>query len=259
MRIWLFFGLGLVAVLVALFAPPIPQNPEYHHFADIRTFLRIPNFWNVVSNIPFLVVGCYGVWAWRRAQWEHPADQRAWLVVALAGFLIGPGSAYYHWDPNNLTLFWDRLPMTLAFMGVFSAVISERVSMRAGWFLLGPFLALGIASVEYWRRSELAGHGDLRLYALVQFYPMAAIPLMMWLFRSRYSGSERVWWMVIWYVAAKLLEAFDPEIYRFTGHAMSGHALKHAAAAIALWMPLKMLVERTPKSSVPLEGGSCEN
>lgn len=244
MRIWLLFALAAVAVIGAWLAPRIGQDPAYHAFADQRTIAQIPHFWNVISNAPFLLVGAFGLRAWRRARWQHHQDRWPWLVVALSGFLIGIGSGYYHANPNNQTLFWDRLPMTLGFMGVFSAVIAERVHARAGWLLLGPFLLWGIVSVEWWRRSELAGVGDLRMYALVQFYPMLAIPLILWLFPPRYTASHRIWQMILWYVAAKILEALDLPIHRALGVQMSGHALKHVAAAMALWSPLRMLAER---------------
>lgn len=243
-RLVILIGLAVAAVIAALLAPRVPQDPAYHNFIDQRLLLGVPNFWNVVSNVPFFFVGVYGLWAWPRAKWEQVDDRRAWAVVVAAAFLIGAGSGYYHWSPDNLTLFWDRLPMTIGFMGVFSAVIAERVHQRVGYFLLGPFLVLGILSVEVWRQGELAGVGDLRFYALVQFYPMLAIPLMLWLYRSRYTHSAEIWRMVIWYVAAKLLEMFDREIWAITGSQMSGHALKHVAAAIALWMPLRMIAHR---------------
>src|SRR5262245_52908439 len=127
MKIWFLYILALGAVVGAYLAPRIGQDPSYHQFADRRTMLGIPHFWNVISNVPFLFVGAYGAAVWRRSKWQYHHDRWAWLVVAYSGFLIGPGSAYYHYDPNNQTLFWDRLPMTLGFMGVFSAVIAERV------------------------------------------------------------------------------------------------------------------------------------
>lgn len=246
MRHWILLGIALLAVIGAALAPRIGQDPAYHLFADQRTLAAIPHFWNVVSNLPFFFVGWYGLRVWRTARWEHHHDRWPWLVVALSGFLIGAGSGYYHWNPNNLTLFWDRLPMTLGFMGVFSAVIAERVNARLGWALLGPFLLWGIASVEIWRRTEAAGAGDLRMYALVQFYPMLAIPLALWLYSPRYTESHRIWQMIVWYMAAKILEAADRPIYLALGDQMSGHALKHLAAAMALWAPLKMIAERVP-------------
>ena len=238
-------ALALAAVAaVVMLVPRIPQDPAYHSFSDTRTIAGVPNFWNVVSNAPFLLVGAYGVWAWLRARWIDKRDRWPWAVLVGASFLIGIGSGYYHWTPDTRTLFWDRLPMTLGFMGVFSAVINERVHRPGGLFLLGPFLALGVLSVEVWRQGELTGVGDLRFYALVQFYPMLAIPLMLLLFPARYTESRGLWWMVGWYGVAKALELADEVIWGATGGWMGGHAVKHVAAAVAVWVVFRMLGQR---------------
>lgn len=108
--------LFLVSLMAVSFAglsllPPIPQDPHYHEFADQRTLLTIPNFWNVVSNLPFVLVGGAGLRKFR----HDPIPAMLFLGILLTGF----GSAYYHWYPNDDTLFWDRLPMTLVFMAIF--------------------------------------------------------------------------------------------------------------------------------------------
>ena len=239
--------LPAVAALVLLSTiPPIAQDPGYHQFADQRTLLGIPNFWNVVSNAPFLLVGVYGLRSIGRSRWDLPLDRYAWLVVAVASVLIGFGSGYYHLAPSNGSLFWDRLPMTLAFMGIFSAVIGEYIHARSGVILLTPLLFLGVFSVEVWRRSELAGTGDLRFYAIVQFYPMAALPLILWLFRPRYTHAGAMWGMISLYAVAKLLELLDGPILRWTMGLMSGHSLKHFAGAMALTIVFHALLRRTP-------------
>src|SRR5262249_33989624 len=158
--------LGLMAAALAILPllPPIPQDPSYHQFADQRTLLGIPNFWNVISNLPFVVVGAIGLWQFGR--------DRATLVLFLGIFLTGFGSAYYHWNPNNDTLFWDRLPMALSFMAIFAVAVEERVSARAGAILLWPLVALAVFSLLLWRWTD-----DLRLYGWVQFFPCIALPL----------------------------------------------------------------------------------
>lgn len=248
-RVFALWALAAVAIAVALLAPRIPQNPEYHAFADTRTVAGIPHFWNVVSNAPFLLAGAFGLWAFRRAQWSHPIDRWPWVVFVPSLSLVGIGSAYYHWTPNTQTLFWDRLPMTVGFMGIFAAVINERVHRPAGVLLLAPFLVLGALSVEVWRRGELTGVGDLRFYALVQFYPILAIPVMLWLFPARYTHSNALWWLVFWYCVAKLLEEGDRAVLTLTGGFMSGHALKHVAAAYAVFTVCRMLAQRQPSRS----------
>lgn len=236
-RVALLVGLALGAIAAALSLPPIRQNPAYHAFADQRTLLGLPNFWNVASNLPFLPAGLLGLLAWRRARWREATDRWPWLAISLGGLLVGLGSGWYHLHPDNASLFWDRLPMTLVFMGLFAAAITERIHHRAGWLLLGPFLVLGVLSVVLWHQGERMGQGDLRFYALVQFYPMLALPLILLLFPARYDRGRDFWFLAAAYLGAKLLEALDPQVFALTGGAMGGHALKHLLSALGLgWM-----------------------
>ena len=158
-----------------------------------------------------------------------------WVVFFVGILLTGFGSAYYHWNPNNDTLVWDRLPMTISFMAFFSALVAERVSERAGNWLLWPLLVLGLASVAYWHSTD-----DLRLYALVQFGPMLVIPVILATRPARYLRTRDVVIVLGWYVAAKILEQADGLVYSWNG-VVSGHALKHfSAAAAGAWVLLTL-------------------
>ena len=57
----MLLGLMVVSLATLPLLPPIAQDPTYHQFADQRTLLGIPNFWNVVSNLPFVLVGAMGL------------------------------------------------------------------------------------------------------------------------------------------------------------------------------------------------------
>src|ERR1700745_2712702 len=127
------YGLMIISLIALLPLPPLLQNQAYHQFADQRELFGIPNFWNVVSNLPFIAVGAAGLRQFHR----DPAT----LALFLGIFLTGFGSSYYHWNPNNDTLFWDRLPMTLCFMAILAIVVEERVNARFGAALLWPLLA----------------------------------------------------------------------------------------------------------------------
>jgi len=226
--------LGLTAISLAglLLVPPIPQDQSYHQFADPRILLGIPNFWNVVSNLPFIAVGAVGLSQFHR----HPAT----IVLFLGIFLAGFGSSYYHWNPNDRTLFWDRLPMTLCFMAILAIVIEERVDRRAGAILLWPLTAIAVLSLLLWRWT-----GDLRLYAWVQFFPCLALPVIFLLFAPRFSGT--IYWLVaaMFYALAKLFEFYDSAIYS-AGAILSGHTLKHFAAAAACGTLLRYFEKRQP-------------
>ncbi len=238
-------------VVVTVVVPRIPQDPGYHNFADQRACLGIPNCLNVTSNAPFLVVGALGLWflARRRttgatAAFLTPAERWPYWLLFGGVALTGIGSAYYHWAPDNATLFWDRLPMTIAFMALLSSVIAERVSLTVGLRLLAPLLAVGVLSTLYWHVGETRGVGDLRPYALVQFGSLMAIPLMLWLFPPRYTGTADLWRVIGWYGLAKVFEFFDHGFFGLTG--ISGHTLKHLASAVGAWWILRMVQRRRP-------------
>jgi hypothetical protein len=226
----IFFSLTTIS-LGGLFAlPPIPQDQSYHQFADQRTILGIPNFWNVVSNLPFLAVGTEGLRRFR----NDPAT----VVFFLGVFLTGIGSSYYHWNPNDETLFWDRLPMTLSFAAILAIVAEERVSETTGAILLWPALAVGLFSLLLWRWTD-----DLRLYFWVQFFPGLAVVLLFLLCPPKYSGTH--YWILagVVYALAKVFEFTDEAIYS-AGNLLSGHTLKHLAAATACFAILRYFQTR---------------
>jgi len=241
MRVWIIVGIGLAAIVTVLFLPPIPQDPAYHDFADRRPFLGIPNALNVLSNAPFVLVGALGLAFVRR---RAALEERTALLILFAGVgLTGFGSAYYHLAPGNVTLFWDRLPMTIVIMSLFAVIIAERISLTAGRRLLPILLLAGAGSVAYWLVGELSGAGDLRPYALVQFFPLVAIPLILLLFPPRYTRGADLLGALAWYALAKLFEALDAQIFA-VGGVVSGHTLKHLASAVAMYWILRMVRTR---------------
>lgn len=239
-----------VAMIVAMFLlPRFGQAPAYHQFADTRVVLGVPHFGDVVTNAAFLIPGLAGLWWLARRATDGRgliAPVEAWAYAAFfAGVALTCfGSGWYHRDPTNDSLVWDRLPMTLAFMGLFSTVLSERLSRRLAAGLLPVLLAAGIATVIYWHFTERAGAGDLRPYLLVQIWPLATIPLLLILFPARYTHSGYVWVGLCLYGAAKVFESLDHPIYGLTGQLASGHNVKHILAAAGTGFIFLMLRRR---------------
>lgn len=236
-------AVSLGAVLLAAVLPPIPQDPQYHAFADTARHWGIPNFWNAVSNLPFLAVGWLGLRANPKAPGRLAESQAQYAVFFAGIFLTGLGSGYYHLTPSNQTLVWDRLPMTLSFMAFMCIVVGEHLSIRAGQKLLWPLVGLGVASVGYWHETELEGRGDLRAYGLVQFLPMLLIPWILLKTPSRFSSARHFWLAILAYGLAKVLEYFDHGIFNILGFA-GGHPLKHLAAAAGAWFVYRALLDR---------------
>ena len=225
---WLLMATAILAIAALVMMGPIVQDEAYHLFADQRTILGIPNFWDVMSNLPFLIIGLLGLRNLR------PLIQKNYLygVLFVSMIVMGFGSAYYHLAPDTDTLFWDRLPMTFTFMSLFAIVLSEFIADVTGkrWFI--PLLIIGVASVLLWRYGP--SH-DLRLYAVVQFYPMIALPVVVICYTSAYTRVNAYWHLLLAYLVAKVFEHFDKQVFEILG-VISGHSLKHLAAGLGLYL-----------------------
>lgn len=232
-----------------MLAPRIPQPQSYHNFADQRGWLGIPNFGDVASNLLFALGGTWGLlFLFRKSEQGRFLDSRerwAYLLVFLGLLLTAFGSSYYHLAPDNARLVWDRLPMTLAFMGLVSAMISERVSVPAGFYLLPVLLLIGAGSVLLWWYSETRGAGDLRIYAAVQLYAVLILPVLL-LLPPRYTRSWDFAVVFGFYVLAKVFETADRQVFSLDLHTVSGHTLKHLAAGAAGFWIVMMLEKRQP-------------
>jgi hypothetical protein len=250
-RLLLISGLTLAAIIAIAFVPRIPQSEAYHNFADQRTLLGVRKFLDVISNLAFLLVGVLGLFFVARPDsrscFLQPSERRPYVTFFLGVTLTCFGSAYYHLSPNNDRLMWDRLPMTIAFMSLLAAVIAERINLKAGLALLLPMLLIGASSVVYWHLSERSGDGDLRPYIIVQYYSALVMVLIVVMSPARYTGTGQLLIALILYIFAKGLEALDSAVFGL-GRIVSGHTLKHLAAAVAVWFILHMLKHRAPSS-----------
>jgi hypothetical protein len=135
--------------------PRIPQDQAYHQFADARAWLGVPNFLNVISNLPFTIVGLLGLALTARPPshlriFMDPWERFPYAALFAGIFLTSLGSSFYHLDPSDYSLFFDRLPIAIGFMGLLTAVLAERVSVSLGKRVFLPLLLLAAVSVVHW-------------------------------------------------------------------------------------------------------------
>lgn len=218
--------LSFVGMFIYFFSGPVIVQPlEYHQFVDVRSFMGIPNAMDVLTNICFLAVGLFGLVKVSSQSWK-------WFFISI--LLIAPGSAYYHWGPNNETLVWDRIPMSMGFMALYVVLLSEHINRKFEKFLY-PALLLGVVSVLVWVMTS-----DLRFYFWIQFSSFISIPIILFLFPSHYSHRHGYFIALGMYALAKITEVKDKEIFYATHEIISGHSMKHILAACGLlvlaWM-----------------------
>ncbi|XP_039060889.1 uncharacterized protein LOC120204986 isoform X1 [Hibiscus syriacus] len=264
------WGVAILCFVVLMIATPaIPQSQEYHNFADQRQFFGIPNTLNVVSNFPFIVIGVIGlVLCYYNNYFELSLQGELWgwtcFFIGVAA--VGVGSSYYHLDPDDARLVWDRLPMTIAFTSIMAVFIIERIDEQKGTVSIIPLLLAGVISILYWRQAcclillsfekivsfvtvHILLFDDLRPYAVIQFVPCIVIPIMAILLPPMYTHSTYWLWAAVFYLLAKIEEAMDKVIYEWTHHIVSGHTLKHLCAAMVPVFLTLMLVKRTTETN----------
>jgi hypothetical protein len=230
-----FFGPALPAVDVALAAA----------FADDRAWHGLPNAMDVLSNVPFVVIGFLGLYRLNRIDRSHqealaefqlappasdPPDNTldcAWLFFA--GLIAtAAGSAFYHLMPDAPRLAADRAGMAVAFAGLIGIAVCERVSQRAGWPVAWFVLTAGLLAAEVCQET-----GNVMPWALVQFGGMALVLTLALATPMRGAVGLKLGWVIFFYALAKVFELADQQIYEATRHMVSGHTLKHLAASLA--------------------------
>ena len=250
---YLVFGILLVGmVLIPIFMPPISQSVDYHKFADQRVYFGIPNFLNVVSNIFIFFPGLIGLILLIRSRelllqvtFIRSLERWPYFILFLSVIMASLASTYYHLAPDNARLVWDRFPISIGIVTLFSTVLIERINTNIGFILL-PFLILfGVGSVIYWDWSEQSGLGNLNYYIVVQLYSILAIILFSKYFFSRYTGGAGIYVVIILYALAKLAETLDHEIYSL-GKVISGHSVKHLLVGLAVFQIIRTLQNRRP-------------
>ncbi|MCL2714132.1 MAG: hypothetical protein FWD68_05980, partial [Alphaproteobacteria bacterium] len=161
------------------------------------------------------------------------------VLIAPAWFFAGmiatcAGSSVYHLSPEGQPgLALDRAGMAVAFAGFLGMAASTRISPRAGRSLtlaMAPaaLLAAVIATSNLtpWTMVQFGGILLAAALALTPPLPGARIPLAA---------------VLAFYLLAKLFELSDAQIFAATGHIVSGHTIKHLAAAAAAWPVIRAM------------------
>jgi len=244
---------GIFGLMAIFFFPRLTRNPVSHLFLLQLEKEDVARFGNVVTSLAIVFVGLSGLYFMIRSgniTWRKPfveqRERRIYAVFFLCLILTGLGSGWYHYDPVEERLIWDRLPAMTALLSFFAIVVSERISLKAGTHLLWPLLILGAGSAIYWQVGlEQAGRGDIRFYGLIYGYTVLAIPLTLLLFPSRFTQGHYFWRVLFWLALARSCELFEQEIFGLTQY-VSGHTLGHCFAAVGVFSIVAMLKRREP-------------
>jgi len=254
----------------------VSQMLDYHYHLDTRKGslfgIMIPNFFDVVSNVIFAVVGFIGflecVILLPTKILMSGSEKTSWYLFFIGFFLVSVGSAYYHWRPNNWTLVWDRLPMTFVFMAMY--YISQQLFLPESEISLFGNLFVGGLSMLIWYFSLYLNKGEInkvqinylgnndgtgltrpeaqklinqvkpRLrdqllpYYVVQFYPLIVQLYMLINWPS--SAELKIYYVLppfILYLIAKILEGADLVSDKFYKQTLKGVISGHSLKHLA--------------------------
>ena len=224
--------------LAAWWLPGFAQPQSFHDYADQRMWLGIPHAADVLTNLPFLLIGALGLRLTSHVIISDRRTARAYWLLFLGVLLTAFGSAWYHLNPNDVTLVWDRLPMALGFAGLVAATLADRAPQRATRFAVA-FASGAAATVIYWHATA-----NLLPYLVMQACSMAVALIATAWIASGYSLASRMYWAAGIYALALICERLDHLVYASSNGIVSGHSLKHLAAAAAIVVIYTMLRDR---------------
>ena len=233
----LLLAVAALAALAALL-PATGLPAGYHDFADQRTLLGLPHALDVLSNLPFAVMGAWGLWWLRRVPLDRLGTaQRGLAVLFFVGLMATAFcSSSYHLDPHDAGLCIDRVGMSLAFAGLLGLAAADRIGTRAGVALAALVaVAAPATALVAWLGGNmtpwavLQGGGLVLLAALALRRP-----------QPRALGFSIIG-VIAFYAVAKALELADAPVFALTQQLISGHSAKHLVAALAGWPVVRAL------------------
>jgi hypothetical protein len=249
------YALGLAIAFVLL--PALPQTPDYHRFVDDRSWFGISNFSDVASNLAILLPALLGLalvnHAASRGHMFRTACERTLATTCFAALVLTAiGSTWYHLAPDNTRLFWDRLPLGLAFTALPALLIAERISLdRAGRLMLFLWVLTGPATVLWWQFGEVTGRGDLRPYFMLHAF-MFVLPPALLAMRTPYTGRQFYAIAYLLFVLAMAGDRLDHAVFECTHGLVSGHTMKHLLMGLAIGMLAYMFATRRHRQEFPL-------
>lgn len=245
-RAYVLAAIAVLLVIAAVALPPYAQPQGYHQFADRRGWLGMPNAGDVASNAFFLLFAVIGLWTMRlpavRAMNKAARDGYGLMFFGL--LLTAFGSSYYHWAPSDTRLVWDRLPMTVVFMPLLAATLAERLRWRSDVGLL-VLTVWGVGTVVYWNYS-----GNLLPYLITQGGSILLLLLSLILLPTPWSGRGWLLPALASYALAFACEQLDSIVFKATGALVSGHTIKHIAAAFTFFFIIRMLRKQHLKTEI---------
>lgn len=238
----LMVAMALAGVVGLLAWGPVVLASHMHQFADQRGWRGVPNALNVLSHLPLIPVGIWGLWRVSRL----PAGERLrwiWFWFFVCQLLATIGGMAYHFAPDDASFMWDQVPKSAASTLFALAFLAERVDRRmghSGAVALGLLAAL-LGGVWWIFTAERDQVGDLRPLMWLEMLPVLLVAAGAWTLNGHLLTRQDWLRSQLSFVVAQAVDWGDGWIFDATHQAISGHAIRHLAlAACCGWVAYRL-------------------
>lgn len=222
-------------------------HTENYDYSDQRTLFGLHNFFNIIANIPLLLLGIAGVIMLLLnpiKQWMvivHRSEYGVWYCFFFGIALLAINSIRFHLEPqNNAYAIYDTVALLLILMSLMIYAIGERLHHYVYYLMpiILCLLAVATALLETYLIPILSWmlYGGIFLFCLMIEVIKA--------FHATYQPNHYKRWIMGWLVIGAVLAFYDQAVYYLLGQSISGHALGKISVALSLYYFLVFLCHR---------------
>ena len=219
--------MGLVLLLVGgvLSLPSMSITPDYHQHAGQVSYWIIPAFTQCLASLGLVGVGVFGLI--KHTRYTLSADLITGLITFLIALILsGLGTIIYHWSPQNQTLLFKLVPVSLLCMGLSFILLVSQSRLNQWGIYYGGMMLYGLFSPIYGVYTH-----QMQTYYVTQILPIALMILLIarvWSFSYTTSLIYGVFFLMI----GKLSEVGDHLIYQWTTQWIDGLSCAYLFYAI---------------------------
>jgi hypothetical protein len=238
----LMLAMALAAVVGLVAWGPVGLVPHMHHFVDEGTWLGVPNGLNVLSHVPLIPIGLWGIWRVSRL----PSNERLrwiWGWFFLCQMLATLGGMFYHLAPGDSAFIWDQVPKSAACSLFAFAFLAERIDRRFGESpAIAAALIASLLGGIWWLYSlHHEGVGDLRPLIWLEMLPVLLVATGAWTLRGHLLSRQDWMRSQISFAVAQTVDWTDGTVFELTHHAIGGHSVRHLALAACVgWVAYRL-------------------
>jgi hypothetical protein len=251
----LMLAMALAAIVGLVAWGPVGLVPHMHHFVDEGPWLGVPNGINVLSHVPLIPIGLWGIWRVSRLPSNEPL-RWIWGCFFLCQMLATLGGMYYHRAPGDAAFIWDQVPKSAACSLFAFAFLAERIDRRFGNpIAIATALSASLLGGIWWLYSlHHDGLGDLRPLIWLEMLPVLLVATGAWTLSGHLLSRQDWMRSQISFVVAQTVDWTDGAVFDLTHQTIGGHSMRHLALAACVgWVAYRLGQEavRAQKTTAP--------